>query len=355
MASSARIPSTSQRNGGRLRPADNLIRAATALVFAQAKGGAADNVLRSLYGDDDVSPVLLRAVTTGATIGDAGWAGSLAAQGVPDFVGSLGPVSAASVLIQRGLQLRFENENSSVSVPGIVSSANGAGYVAEGAPIPVRRLPVGALVLSPRKLASITLISHETVRRTNIEVIVRQALTKSAGLALDAAMLGTAPGDATRPAGLRNGVTALTATAGGGDAAMMRDLGNLAAAVAPVAGSQIAFVAAPSEAVKVSLRANPTFPYPVLASGALAAGTVMALAVNALASAVDPVPKLDASRSATVHMEDATPAHIGTAGGVAAPTQSAFQTAQIALRLQLTASFGLRAAGAVAWIGGATW
>ena len=39
------------------------------------------------------------------------------------------------------------------------------------------------------------------------------------------------------------------------------------------------FIAAPAEAVKIALRGTREFPYPVLVSGALAAGTVMAVAV----------------------------------------------------------------------------
>ena len=55
---------------------------------------------------------------------------------------------------------------------------------------------------------------------------------------------------------------------------MGTDLGALASAVAPVAGSQIAFVAAPGEAAKIALRSTGPFPYPVLPSNGLPEKTV---------------------------------------------------------------------------------
>jgi hypothetical protein len=159
-----------------------------------------------------------------------------------------------------------------------------------------------------------------------------------------------------RPAGLLHGVTPLTATAGGGDEAMIADLVKLASAVAGVAGSSITFVASPDLALKVGLR-GAELPYRILTSFALAAGTIMAIASNALAVAIDPVPEITVSTAAALHM-DTAPAPISTAGApnvVAAPTKSMWQVDALALRLILAASWGLRAPGAVAVVAGATW
>jgi hypothetical protein len=170
-------------------------------------------------------------------------------------------------------------------------------------------------------------------------------------------MLGNAAGSATQPAGLRFGVSAIAATSGADDNAMAKDLGNLAAAVAPVGGSQIAFVASPGEATKILLRSGGSFPYPVIPSSALAAGVVMAVATNALVTVVDPQPDIEASQDATLHLSD-TPVAIGTAGApptIAATTHGLFQSGEVAIRLILGVSFGLRSAGAVAWVGSVTW
>jgi hypothetical protein len=192
---------------------------------------------------------------------------------------------------------------------------------------------------------------------TAAEAIVRTTLWESIGLSLDAAMLSNVAAVAgERPAGLLNGVTPLSPTAGGGDEAMIADLVKLASAVAGVAGSSITFVASPDLALRLALRGT-EFPYRILTSFALAAGTIMAVGANALAVAIDPVPEITVSSAAALHMDNdpdpiSTP---GTPNAVAAPTKSMWQVDALALRLILGASWGLRAPGAVAIVTGATW
>ena len=199
--------------------------------------------------------------------------------------------------------------------------------------------------------------TREVVEGTAAEAIVRTTLRECVGLSLDAAMFSTLADVAgERPAGLLHGVTPLTPTAGGGTDAMIADLVKLATAVAPVAGSSITFVASPDLALRLALRGG-ELPYRVLSSFALAAGTVLAVANNALAVAVDPVPEMTVSTSALLHM-DTDPDPIGTAGSpavVAAPAQSMFQVDALALRLILGASWALRAPGAAAVVSGVTW
>jgi len=351
----ARSPITAPivRTPSRLRPADNYARAVTAVAFGKATRTGAEAAFRQLFGtDDEVTPVLIRAAVSGATLSNQSWAGALASQAVGDFMGSLGPVSAASTLFNRAMRVSFPNGHSSITVPGYIASAGGASFVGEGQPIPARSLSVSAPVLTPRKVAAIAALSREMLEYGNAEPVIRAALVENTGLALDAAMFGTAAAG-TAPAGLRNGVTGLTPTAGGGIHAMTRDLGALAAAVAPVGGSNIVFVAAPGEHAKILLTGS-DFAYPVLASGALPSGTVLAIAASALAVAVGVRPEIDVAEETTLHMDDA-PAQIGSGSGVAAPVISVFQTGQIALRTILQADWVLRAPGSVAWVASVTW
>jgi hypothetical protein len=252
--------------------------------------------------------------------------------------------------------------NSGVLVPALLPSADVVRFTAEGQPISVAPLSVGGPILRPFKVAGIIALTRETLQSTAAEPIVRTMLRESVGLRLDAAMFSTAAAVAgERPAGLLNGVTPLTPTAGGGDDAMDRDLVNLATAVSGVAGSSIVFVASPAAALKLALRRG-EMPYRVLTSAALAAGTIMAVATNALATAVDPVPEIDAARDALVHM-DTQPAHIGvpddadpdTLATISAPARSFFQTDTVGLRLILGASWQVRAAGAVAVVNSVSW
>jgi hypothetical protein len=106
------------------------------------------------------------------------------------------------------------------------------------------------------------------------------------------------------------------------------------------------------------LGSDPALPYRVFSSSGLAANTIMAVATNALAVAVDPVPRIESSVEAVMHYEDASPAQIGTAGSpntVAAPTSSLYQTDTVGLKIILKVPWGLRASGAVAWLTSATW
>ena len=150
----------------------------------------------------------------------------------------------------------------------------------------------------------------------------------------------------------------MTATAGGGEDAFAADVVNLAAAVTGVAGPNIVFVASPSEWIKIALRPR-EFAFPVLPSAALPTGTVMAVAVNALAVAFDPVPEFEVASEGLLHM-DTEPTHISVAGDpntVAAPTQSLYQTDALGLRLILGTSWALRApaASSVAVVEDVTW
>ena len=99
-------------------------------------------------------------------------------------------------------------------------------------------------------------------------------------------------------------------------------------------------------------------PVSVLSSGGLASGTLVALALPALVAAADSQPRIDVNRDALVHMEDAAPLAIGTAGSpntVAAPSRSSFQTDSVSIRFIMQLSWGLRAAGSVAFTTGVTW
>jgi hypothetical protein len=360
MQSLARIPSSpvSRAAGGRLNPRDNFVRTVTSLVAGKVTAGGADAVMRSLYRGDEVSPLVLRAAVAGATTTEAGWAGSLAAQAVSDFMLNLGPSSAGSQLLRSGMLLKSQPGELGFSIPGMISGPGGAGFIGEGAPIPLRHFPLTATTLAPKKLAAICVFSHEMARASNVEAFVRAALIENIGVTLDSILLGTTAASSIAAGGLRAGVTALTATTCGGTTAMLKDIGALVAAVAPVAGTSIAIVASPAEAAKLLLWAAPGFPYPILSSGGLAAGTVMAVALPALAVAMDETPEIDVSASATLHFEDATPLQISTAGSpntVAAPVRSGFQTAAVAVRIILGVSWTLRTTGAVAHITGATW
>ena len=138
----------------------------------------------------------------------------------------------------------------------------------------------------------------------------------------------------------------------------MKDAGALAGAVAAVGGDQIAFVGSPDTVVKLRLSIGTEFAYPIFASSALAVGTLMVIALPALAAAVEPRPEIEAGPSAVLHLDDTAPLAISTPGSpatIAAPVRSLFQMDSTALRLAFHVTWALRSSGAVAVVSDVTW
>jgi hypothetical protein len=131
----------------------------------------------------------------------------------------------------------------------------------------------------------------------------------------------------------------------------------LAGAVS-VIGSPIMFVAAPPRAVAMNLWSYDTLPFMVFASPALAANDLIAIAVNGLASAVDAMPEIEASKLATLHLEDSVPLPIGSPGSpntIAAPARSLWQTDSLGIKIRFNADWVLRDQRALAWTSVTGW
>ena len=180
------------------------------------------------------------------------------------------------------------------------------------------------------------------------------AMTTSSGVKANSPMLPAA-------ARLLHGVSAITATAGGGFNAMVSDLRALSerSQQREIDTSGVVFVMAPGQAVPLGLMAVPGTPSPqvkIIAAPGLAAGTVIAVATSALAVAGSGVPTIDIGKQPTLHLAD-TPRHIGVVGSpsvVAAPTISLYQTDQFALKCIARICWSA-APGAVQYISSATW
>lgn len=276
-----------------------------------------------------------------------------------DFVAALGPQSAGAQLLARGLQLKFDGKGAFI-VPGIIADAANTSFVLEGGAIPVRQVVVNSgPTLSPKKFATIAVFQREIFEHSvpNIERLVGAVLSESYGLALSSAVLDTAAADASRPAGLRFGIAATTASSNTDhDQAMVEDVSTLAAAVSALAANgEIIFVASPKQATALRLRSRAAFPYLVLASSSLAPGVVIAVAANALVSAIDTAPRFSRATDATLHMDKLPGAIGGSPNVVASPTTSLFQTGAVGLRMITEVSWGLRSNLGVAWTQSVVW
>jgi Phage capsid family len=355
----AGIPLRADPDFARRATTKSLIRACAAHLMAASNsdlGYPHEVVERTWPGDTDAHWLTKTALNPASTTSVP----VLLQTALADFLIMLGPASAGAVLLSRGISLSFD-QNYSLQIPSLVASAAGVDFVGEMQPIPVRQLVTGGLTLTPRKFATISTYTRETFLHStpNIQKIVQQTLTETVALKLDSVLLDANAGDSVRPPGLRNGIASLTASsATPATEAMLADVAALVAAVAPVAGNNpIVLIASPARAAKMKLRSPQGFPFEVLGSSAVAAGDLIAIASNALASATDPVPRFNASTETVVHESD-TPAQLaatGTPNTISAPARSLFQSDVLGLRLIMEVSWGLRHTSGLAWISGATW
>jgi hypothetical protein len=243
---------------GRRHPHLAIYRMAVASLVTKHRGGNIADFVEENYPGDDIVPVLIKAASLPADTSTAGWASDLAPFAVNDFLLNLGPASAGSAVLARGLGPLSFGDGGGVMVPGVSPSASLVGFVGQGLPIPVRMLSIDGAALMPKKFAVIVSYTRELLNASvpSIEKVVRQTLNESVGLAIDTALFGSLAATTTRPAGLRNGITAtaLSGLTGVGDA-MVADLGLLVAAVAPVAaGAPILIVGNAKQIAKLRLR-----------------------------------------------------------------------------------------------------
>jgi hypothetical protein len=139
---------------------------------------------------------------------------------------------------------------------------------------------------------------------------------------------------------------------------MYADMAALGGAVSPVAGNDaegIVYIMAGKQAVFARLRCTDS-PYPIFASAALPAGTVIAVAARAFAF-VSKDPRFEVRSEPSINLETA-PLPIGTPGSpptVAAPTMSLWQADAIGVRFLWPLNWALRDPKGVAWIQAVNW
>ena len=301
--------------------------------------------------DDHLADMVLRAVVVPTAL-----AGNTALARVSvAFLETLVPLSAGADLLLRGLGLNF-NGAASIRVPGITIPT--ADFVGEGTPIPAPLITTSSgPTLTPFKIAALSSLTNEMMRSPNAEDMVRQVLVEACGPALDKVIFSTNAAASDRPAGLRFGIAGLTPAAGtsGKDQIIVDDLQALATALAPVAGnSNIVIVASPDAAVALQMRVFRE-EWPILVSAQLPARTVIMIAVNAIVSAVEGAPQIDASSQASF-VPDTVPQEIVTSAGTPATSVgSLYQADEVALRLRWPITWALRASNGLAWMTNVNW
>ena len=367
----------------KVNPLEYLIRSGVVAFFHQTQKEPIDIVRQKIYGDDEATKAIvdwtLKSASAPAMTTVAGWAAELVQQVNADLMATLQPASVFPRLSSLGVALTF-GRNGRISVPTRLTTPTIAGsFIGEGQPIPVRQGAFTAVLMTPKKMGVITTWTREIDEHSvpAIEGLLRQAIQEDTAISLDTVLLDANPATVVRPAGLRNGVVGLTATAGSGFDALVGDIkkisGSLLTATAGNIRSMV-WLMNPQQALSISLTQAPSavgiFPFaaeiaagnlrgwPVIQSGTVPVGTVIALDAADFVSVSGDTPRFEVSDQATLHMEDTAPlplAAAGTPGTVASPQRSLWQTDSLALRLILPVNWAIRRAGTVAFIDGVTW
>jgi len=348
--SARNLPAPMLRPRGLAAP---IFRLAAATVRAFASGSTVDKAGRQLYGSDGIE----RAASSPAQIGVPTWAGDATRDLVADLLQEATTLSAAANLMMRGLKVSLDGI-ASLRIPGRLADPTLAvSWLGEGAPAPMRAPPlIAGPTLRPKKIGVLSAYTREQAESSAIDVFIRQALTEAVGLALDAAMFSSAPEGAAPPGILTNAVSVTASTAGAGWA-LSSDIGALVEGLSSVgAGADPILVAAPHQYASMHTWLSETTKfYPVFASTALPAGTVIAVERSSFVSSYDPVPTFSTSIGAAVHFEDTTPTDIVHGGTASTPVKSMFQDDLIGLKMLLRTAWGLRNPAHVAIVEGVSW
>ena len=333
-----------------LPPGNLLSRFITAHAKAFIARTSPVEVARDWWPDDHGVATLVRAASTPAQLGQVGWAQELGHRVVNDSLDVLFPASAGAALFQIAPSLTFGNE-AAIAVPGLAVGTTGktSAFVAERQPIPVFQPAVTSATLLPYKLAGIMVATREMIESSNAENLIRDLIRQSFGRALDEVLVDANPASPQRPAGMRLGVSAITASTTGADAwsNFVADVGHLADAVAPVAGNApIVFIGSSGRAIRAQiLGMDETLKNAEVFGSNAVINDFLCVASAALVSAVG-VPEVEVNKVATLTLDDAPAADPTTPAG---PFRSLWQTDSYGIKCRVPISWALRDPRGFAW------
>jgi HK97 family phage major capsid protein len=356
-------------------PRDHFIRAASVHLLSYMTRQPLEQVLEQRYGeyrDYEYTQIMTRAAVAAATTTTAGWAAELVQTATTEFLSNLNADAVFPRLAALGTQMSFGPNAGAIKIPSRATTPSiGGSFVAEGGVIPVRRLGLTSITLTPHKIGVISVFTREIMRYSNptIESIVREAINEDTQIMIDSLLLDATASSATRPAGLLFGVSATTASAAA--TAYAKILADLKALSSPFyavnAGRKLVLLVNPANALELSMAPGPdgtfgwvngiTQRFTILESTNVTLNKVIMIDAADLVSVLG-APEFELSEQATLHMEDTTPLAIGTAGSpatVAAPASSMFQEAKVALRMLLDANWAMRRTGMVQYITTVSW
>jgi len=345
-------------------PGQLLFRSCTAHVVACARGIAPHTAAAQLFEGDATLPHYLavqKAAIDPALTSVPDWAGNLAREQWGEFLGLLAPVSVYAQLAALGS--RWTYTKGKVHVPARNGTPTLAGdFVAENAPIPVRKASFRSTALGPKKLAVISAFSAEVSSGTGgeMEDTIKDAMLEDSAVLLDTRLLDDQPASDVRPAGLLNGATVTPS------ADMATDL---RAALAPIltagGGRKLVWLVNPLQALSLCTVTNGSggLLYPnaderlplggVIVSPNVPDGTLIVLDAFDFATAADAVPQFRVSEEGVLHMDNDPDPLVDTT--MASPITSLFQMDLLAVRMVQQLNWAMRRPDMVSAITGIAW
>jgi HK97 family phage prohead protease len=362
-------------------PLDYLVHAGVIALASKNWGIPPDAARTKIYGEDEPTKVVfdwaVRAPSAPALTTVAGWAQELVQQIYADLMALLFAKSVFPRLSAKGLSLNFGAAGKIVLPTRSRTPTLAGSFVGEGMAIPVRQGAFTSTTYTPKKLAVITVWSREMSDHSipAIEGVLRDAIQTDTAVALDSILLDANPATTIRPAGILNGVTVTTATAGGGVAAVVGDIKSLVGALTtntygnlrmptwimnPVDALAASLVTATNTGIfpfKDEIGRNTLANIPIIDSATLTPKTVILIDAADFVTFEGNQVRMELSDQATLHMEDSTPLDLvsGSPGTVASPQRSLFQTDSIALRMIAPLNWAIRRTGVLAWTQNVTW
>lgn len=349
----------------KLEPGIEFARYVKCLAASKGNITQALEIARSQYPEQPRLQNVLKAAVSAGTTTDPQWAGALTEyqQFAGDFIEFLRPKTIIGQFGTGNIPSLFRIPFN-VRIPGQISGGKGY-WVGQGAPKPLTKFDFQSVQLGFAKVANIAVLTDELVRFSNpaADTLVRNALASAIIERIDIDFIDPAKAEVAQvsPASVTNGVTAIPST--GNPEADVEALFEafLKANLSPTSG---VWIMSSMTALALSKMKNPLGQkmYPDLSflggtfQGLPAivsqyAGDLLVL-INAgdVYLADDGQVVIDASREASLQMEDSPSNNSGT--GTGAQLVSMFQTNSVAIRAERFINWRKRRPEAVAYVSG---
>ena len=332
----------------------SFVRACTAMALGARQGVKPEHVIKT-WADDSRAALILRAASSGATTASAAALQLTSTTVLP----MLAPASASARLLAMARPLDLAGLQA-IRLPYIgLAGRPPVPFVVEGAPGSVIDLMISAVTLGPTsKLLILSALTREmaAASASNAEVIIGDAIAVSAAQSLDAALFSANAATPSAPAGLLYNVTPIASAGTKSVQGVSDDLALLAGAIGDngINADDAVFITTPTLATKIKILSSPKFTNTVMSSSSLAAGVVIALVPQGLATGFSGAVEVSASNEATVNFETVPAEIVDGAGMPASPVYNAYQQDMTILRIRGDCAWTMHP-GAIAEVTGAAW